>query len=452
MRFLAASIFLVFPCIAHGAVIISEIAWMGSAVSPNDEWIELYNTGDAPVSLDGWTLTDHADFSIELMGTIDQKEYVVLERTDDATVEGKAFLIYTGSLSNDGATLSLRTADQTLEDQVAGGDAWENIGGDNTTKETAQKTDAGWRTAVATPGSGPDAFVVHTEEEEEEGAEHDAKEDEKIIELQLPNNSLDLSLRAPDIAYVNQPVVFDVEPSGLGKTFLDSLEYTWNFGDFTTHAGKKVTHVFTHPGEYVVTLHGTYTRHEAVERTTITILPVTFSLSRNAEGDVLLKNNAKYEVNVSGYTLKGRERLQFPLRSIILPNSTITIERKRLGGSFASVFLYDQEGELVATLDQNEPMPAVAQDTQTSVRKEESVARNTEDVTQELMSSNFSFTEEVTRVKDEVVRKTPSSTALALASVEQAASFPKESLPLLGLFGIVTLGIIAVLLGKKKAE
>ncbi len=39
-----------------GKVIISEVAWAGTAADAEDEWIELRNLGTAPVDLTGWTL------------------------------------------------------------------------------------------------------------------------------------------------------------------------------------------------------------------------------------------------------------------------------------------------------------------------------------------------------------------------------------------------------------
>jgi hypothetical protein len=41
---------------ASSPVVISEVAWAGTAASPNDEWIELYNRSQGPVDLAGWTL------------------------------------------------------------------------------------------------------------------------------------------------------------------------------------------------------------------------------------------------------------------------------------------------------------------------------------------------------------------------------------------------------------
>ncbi len=37
-------------------LVISEVAWAGTAASSNDEWIELHNQGDEAVDLVGWQL------------------------------------------------------------------------------------------------------------------------------------------------------------------------------------------------------------------------------------------------------------------------------------------------------------------------------------------------------------------------------------------------------------
>ena len=38
-------------------VVISEIAWSGTATSSYDEWLELYNNTANPIDLSGWTLS-----------------------------------------------------------------------------------------------------------------------------------------------------------------------------------------------------------------------------------------------------------------------------------------------------------------------------------------------------------------------------------------------------------
>jgi hypothetical protein len=194
MRFCVILAVLSLPVYAHAAVIINEIAWMGSPESPNDEWIELYNTGQSPVSVEGWSIQDGDSLSIPLSGSIGAGAYAVLERTDDGSAPGTAFLIYTGALSNAGATLSLYRQDNTLEDQISGGENWESIGGDNATKKTAQRTAQGWQTADATPGS---ANSAKTEEEDEEDDEEQEETGPQVAAVKKDKDPISIELSFP---------------------------------------------------------------------------------------------------------------------------------------------------------------------------------------------------------------------------------------------------------------
>ena len=80
--------------------------------------------------LDGWTLDDGVNLSISLTGSIPGSGYVVLERSSEESSPATAFLIYTGALVNTGATLTLKNASGQIMDQVAGGENWQEIGGD----------------------------------------------------------------------------------------------------------------------------------------------------------------------------------------------------------------------------------------------------------------------------------------------------------------------------------
>ena len=103
-------------------VVINEIAWGGTAASASDEWIELYNTTEAAIDLTGWILA-FGETAIELGGEtnsmIEGGGYFLLERTDDGTVSDvDADVLYTGSLSNGGATIELRDAAGEIVDRV----------------------------------------------------------------------------------------------------------------------------------------------------------------------------------------------------------------------------------------------------------------------------------------------------------------------------------------------
>ncbi|MBN1779365.1 MAG: lamin tail domain-containing protein [Candidatus Buchananbacteria bacterium] len=136
-------------------VLISEIAWMGTATSSNDEWIELYNPTDTDIDLTDWKLaaTDGSP-SITLSGQIKTHEFFILERTDDDTLPTiTADQIYSGSLSNTGEWLKLTDANNNLIDEInATTDGWP--GGDNTSKQTLERlTDLTWQTSQAVGGN-----------------------------------------------------------------------------------------------------------------------------------------------------------------------------------------------------------------------------------------------------------------------------------------------------------
>ncbi|WP_377889913.1 phospholipase D-like domain-containing protein [Alkalihalobacillus sp. R86527] len=124
----------------NGDVVVNEVAWMGTTVDYNDEWIELYNNTGSAISLDGWTLnaTDGSP-SINLTGSIPADGYYILERTDDNAISGvTADHIYSGALSNSGENMNLRDDNGALIDNV---DAWHE--GDNDTKATMERQDPG---------------------------------------------------------------------------------------------------------------------------------------------------------------------------------------------------------------------------------------------------------------------------------------------------------------------
>jgi len=111
---------LLLPFAVYGSVIINEITWMGTNVSYNDEWIELYNTAENDINLDGWILkAGDGSPEINLSGTIPAKGFYLLERTDDETIPGiSADLIYTGALGNNGENLNLYNSSGNLIDEV----------------------------------------------------------------------------------------------------------------------------------------------------------------------------------------------------------------------------------------------------------------------------------------------------------------------------------------------
>jgi len=135
-------IFLLFFAFKAQAVVINEIAWMGTQTSYNDEWIELYNPLESPVLLDNWTLeTKDNSLIINLKGTIRAKSYFLLERTDDTTIPNiTADLIYKGGMNNQGKHLLLLDNSGKIIDEIDCSLGW--FAGQNETKKSMERINA----------------------------------------------------------------------------------------------------------------------------------------------------------------------------------------------------------------------------------------------------------------------------------------------------------------------
>lgn len=463
------------PLSASASIEITEVAWMGSTESASHEWIELYNSG-AQVNLSNWVLTDGNNLSITLAGVAPANSYVVLERSSDASAAGEAFLIYSGAIVNTGATLTLTNAAGDVVDQVYGGEGWGAIGGDNGTKETPQKSSSGWVTAPATPGhavvshsnsasQSEDIAVVVQDDRTQNTASSVAvpvvKGGGEPTVLTLPGVTLELTVTGSEIVHVNQPVSFDVTPSGIGDTLIDSLEYEWNFGDGSTAIGKEVVHSFSYPGRYVVVVEGSFKRQRQIARFEIEVLPVEIELSETRYGDFALTNASQSEIDIGSYRLVGHETFSFPKHTILLPGQSVVIEKEKTGNSNAEVMvaLYDQAGDAVAI---NIPTHVKDSAQYTSpvvvpVKKTYAASAGMRTVQTETQSNQkFGF---VTSTDDEMesAKSVPGAAIAYAADSQQSTTDEGESVPMLWrdvidrwpfyvLFAVLLLGILSIYL------
>ena len=347
---------LFFPFGSNAQVLFSEIAWMGTDSDANNEWIEIYNFSNTPTDLAGWKLeSDDGALSISLGGVLTPHQVVVLERTDDDTLPGvTAFLTYTGGLSNEGRTLTIKDQNGAISDQAVGGTNWEGIGGSNTVpKKTAQRTRTGtWVTGTPTPGAENvevnepvDTNTNNTNETNNttnttnttvrttrSGGGSSKKQSD-----QNEPGVLSLSVRAPKVAYVNEPVRFVAEPSGIGPTLTASLKYEWNFGDMHTDSGREVTHRFAYPGTYLVFGNAQFAKQNAYTLHEIEVREATLTLRRTVEGNVVITNETAGDMDMSGFTIVGDTKIEFPPHTFIKAKKSITLPKNSVAGNILTL-------------------------------------------------------------------------------------------------------------------
>jgi len=215
-------------------VAINEIAWMGTQVSYNDEWIELYNNTNSSLNIDGWVVKA-ADGTpkINFGGTVPITGFYLLERTDDNTVSSiPADQIYTGALGNTGEKLELYDGFGNLIDQVDSSSGW--FSGDNSTKQTMERINSktsgndasNWQTSQNLGGTPKAANSIVAAEE--------VKPKEELPEQQLKTeeDTQPQILKEETKTYPTGILINEILPSPKGSDETEEWIELFNQNDF----------------------------------------------------------------------------------------------------------------------------------------------------------------------------------------------------------------------------
>ena len=106
------------------AVVINEIHYNPCAIQGEDfdyEFLELYNAGDVPMDISGWTLSNAVTFTFPAGSLIEVGEYIIV-CANAASYLGNGYQVFQwisgNSLNNTGETITLSTADPLVVDEV----------------------------------------------------------------------------------------------------------------------------------------------------------------------------------------------------------------------------------------------------------------------------------------------------------------------------------------------
>lgn len=390
LRILTAALFLFAPLAAQ-AVVINEIAWMGTLASANDEWLELYNPDAAAVDLTGWQIiADDGSPAINLSGSIPASGYFLLERTSDSTVASAAAQqIYTGALSNSGEALSLKDAGGTTIDRVtqwfggtnepkatmvrlnaalAGADpaAW------GTSSQNAGAIDAGGNAIVGTPGAVNEAVNPNPPPDESTppppGGSSPTPKLESV-ELQVRVNTADPYKSIDQLsAPLGQPLYLAAKVSGV------FTKINWLLGNGASRADvRQLEYAYEFPGVYFITLEVINGAEKLTDQLEAFIYAKGIFLSEfmpNSEGAdtdqewLEVANTGGYLADIGNFIIEAGaasvKRFVVPPRTYIAPQSYLVIPLKEtpltLGNSQGQLnFLYPNEVSIDAITYEDAP-------------------------------------------------------------------------------------------------
>jgi hypothetical protein len=325
-------LFIAVPCSAHAEIIINEIAWMGTAHSASDEWIELANTGDASVSLTGWKLhTGDNSVNITLSGSISGNGLYLLERTDDTTVPDiTADKIYTGSLSDSGEKLMLEN-NGSLVETLDFSSKWP--AGNKDTNQTMQWNGSSWITAIGTPKA--------------QNAGASASADAPADAISSKNITTTPPKIIPHIAFsIPSPLYSGVQYEIGAEAILEYMTpgygyFVWNFGDGTyitkDSNTEPLTHTYQYSGNYTISFayyRSSYDKKPLLmDSKKVEVFAPTVSLFVIENGDALVVKNSSDKVeDISDWHLDtDNGKTVFPPMTFIAPKAAVTFSAKTLG-------------------------------------------------------------------------------------------------------------------------
>ncbi|MFB6212903.1 MAG: lamin tail domain-containing protein [Candidatus Magasanikbacteria bacterium] len=127
--------------VVNGDLVINEVAWMGTDGSYLNEWIEIKNKSNRPISLAGYQLVDRAeqiDFKFSSKAKIKANDFYLVARNKDFFEDANPNFVYSGSLSNGSEGLKLYDGNCSLKDKVIASGGWP--AGSNKTNKTMIRT------------------------------------------------------------------------------------------------------------------------------------------------------------------------------------------------------------------------------------------------------------------------------------------------------------------------
>ncbi|MBD3282341.1 MAG: hypothetical protein GF387_01915 [Candidatus Portnoybacteria bacterium] len=331
------------PLFASASIVINEIAWMGTEISANDEWIELHNLSSSSVDITGWVIeAEDGSPLINLSGNIPAMGYFLLERTDDNSVIGiDANQIYAGALENGGESLILKDSQGIEIDSVSCTDEW--LAGDNSSKQTMERKEDGWQNS-ASPGGTPgvvnsEGGEIISEEENEEDEEGGEEKEENKEDVVMTDNAPVADAGNNIIGFVGQEIVFD--GSNSSDKDGDELAYFWNMGNGDLVEEVAFDYSFSYSGTYLVTLMVYDGHHYSSDTITVKINSYKITINEfipNPEGPdselewIEIYNGGNSVADISGWQLDdeegGSKAFVFPENTLIGPGSYIVFDRK----------------------------------------------------------------------------------------------------------------------------
>lgn len=163
------------------------------------------------------------------------------------------------------------------------------------------------------------------------------------------SNIFEVSAGNDRLVYTDIPTDFTAT-AGVPKGFSEqAIKYVWSFGDGSSAEGKKVSHTYKFPGDYIVVLSGSLSETSIASRANIKAINPSVSILNITGDSAEIANQGTYEINLKGWSVSNiRGKFVFLSDTIIAPNKKITVPDEYMKLSLTQgekIFLLNPSGK-----------------------------------------------------------------------------------------------------------
>ncbi|MEK7106189.1 MAG: lamin tail domain-containing protein, partial [Patescibacteria group bacterium] len=242
---------------------ITEIMYDLEGTDTNREWVEVKNTGSAPLDLSGWFFfSDNTKHALVPQGasSVPAGGYAIIAQNatnfmaDWPSFGGLLFdSSWTGFNNEQGEEISLKDPDLNLVSPVTFTSSQGGVGDG----DSLQNINGSWTSGTPTPGAVNQGGSGGDEEEEEGGGGTSSSEEDVVVKKKVEAPKMKTKIIVKNTVVAGVPLKIDSITEGYEKETLKVGKFSWNFGDGMSKEeseAKQFEYTYTYPGEYVLTL------------------------------------------------------------------------------------------------------------------------------------------------------------------------------------------------------
>jgi len=369
-------VFFIFTHKADANIVINEVQ-----ISPTEyRFIELYNNGSSSVDLTGWYIQRKTSTGTTY-GSLVSKTYF-----EGKSITSNNFLVISktaieeADILYDGLTL---TESNSLQIKNSNGDVVDKLGwGDSTDcgnicvvspvegKSIQRISDGSFIVSTHTPGT------INTESFDSKDESNNNEADDSSSSASSGSNAsssnkeeeveifkITTKILSPKMVTAGVPFIIGHQTSGVRKENIILGRFVWNLGDGMSmdySLSPDFEYIYQYPGDYVVTL-SFYDSvfdivPDATDKMIIKVIPSGLSISSVGtplDSFIEIENNSNYEISLNDFTIKGvAHSFTIPRGMIVLPNKKLKLSPKITGfdyGDLSSVSIVDSMGQIFAS-------------------------------------------------------------------------------------------------------